>query len=281
MRYSGGMLERERSAAIELAREAGRLLLDIYARDFTVAYKSKNDPVTEADQLVNAYLVAELQKRFPDDGIVAEESIDGGDALHKQRCWFVDPLDGTKEFIAKNGEFSVMIGLAIDGVSKLGVVYQPSLDKLYHGVVGDKAVLAQQGTERDLRVSDKSDPSQLKLVVSRSHRPSSIEQIMQRLGARSEMPSGSVGVKVGLIAEQQADLYVHVSDKSSLWDACGPEAILKAAGGRFTHVDGSQVSYRATEMANQKGILASNSASFEPVLAAVREVSRAVGFLKP
>ena len=280
MRYSGGMLERERSAAIELAREAGRLLLDIYARDFTVAYKSKNDPVTEADQLVNAYLVAELQKRFPDDGIVAEESIDGGDALHKQRCWFVDPLDGTKEFIAKNGEFSVMIGLAIDGVSKLGVVYQPSLDKLYHGVVGDKAVLAQQGSERDLRVSDKSDPSQLKLVVSRSHRPSSIEQIMQRLGARSEMPSGSVGVKVGLIAEQQADLYVHVSDKSSLWDACGPEAILHAAGGRFVHVDGTPIRYASDDLKNRRGILACNAATFERVLSVVAAVSTEEGFLQ-
>jgi 3'(2'), 5'-bisphosphate nucleotidase len=275
------MLEAELKAAQDLALEAGRILLSIYAKDFSVAYKGKNNPVTEADQLVNAFLVRELRQRFPEDGIVAEETADQSDAQHKRRCWFVDPLDGTKEFIAKNGEFSVMLGLAVDGASQLGVVYQPSLDKLYSGVVGQGATLIQGGSERALRVSEEADPRQLRLVVSRSHRPESIEQIMQKLGATQEMPSGSVGVKVGLIAERSADLYVHVSDKSSLWDACGPEAILKAAGGRFTHVDGSQISYRATEMANQKGILASNSATFEPVLAAVREVSRAVGFLKP
>jgi 3'(2'), 5'-bisphosphate nucleotidase len=274
------MLEAEPKAAQELAYEAGRILLSIYAKDFSIAYKGQNNPVTEADQQVNAFLVSALRARFPEDGIVAEETADQSDAQSRRRCWFVDPLDGTKEFIAKNGEFSVMLGLSVDGESQLGVVYQPSLDKLYAGVVGQSASLRERGQERTLRVSEQRDPRELRLVVSRSHRPESIEQIMQKLGATREMPSGSVGVKVGLIAEQSADLYVHVSDKSSLWDACGPEAILKAAGGRFTHVDGSPVNYRASEMANLKGILACNTAAFEPVLGAVREVSRAVGFLK-
>jgi 3'(2'), 5'-bisphosphate nucleotidase len=274
------MLERELSAAAELAREAGRILMEIYARDFAVSYKGKNDPVTEADQLANAYLVSQLKQRFPEDGIVAEESPDQSDARTKQRCWFVDPLDGTKEFIAKNGEFSVMLGLAIDGQSQLGAVYQPALDKLYLGVVGQGARLEQQGQGRALNVSDKADPGALKLVVSRSHRPSSIEQIMQRLGASAEMPSGSVGVKVGLIAEQLADLYVHVSDKSSLWDACGPEAILHAAGGRFVHVDGTPISYRSSQMQNTKGILATNQASYAAVLEAVRSVATEQGFLR-
>ncbi|MDB4974802.1 MAG: 3-5-bisphosphate nucleotidase [Myxococcaceae bacterium] len=274
------MLEQELAAAVELARGAGRILMDIYAQDFAVAYKGKNDPVTEADKLANAYIVEELTRRFPDDGIVAEESVDRGDSLTKSRCWFVDPLDGTKEFIAKNGEFSVMIGLAVDGKSLLGVVFQPSLDKLYHGVVGQGATLEQQGKVSALRVSEESDPAKLKLVVSRSHRPASIEQIMTRLGTTAEMPSGSVGVKVGLIAERAADLYVHISDKSSLWDACGPEAVLHAAGGRFTHVDGSAISYTSAEMKNLKGILACNRATYDQVLPVVREVSQAEGFLR-
>ena len=274
------MLERELSAAIEIARDAGRQLLEIYARDFQVAYKSHNDPVTEADQRANAYIVAELARRFPDDGIVAEESEERGAALHKSRCWFVDPLDGTKEFIAKNGEFAVMIGLAIEGVSMLGVVYQAALDKLYYGVVGGSASLVEGGVTRALRVSEENDPARLKLVVSRSHRPSSVAQIMERLGATSEMPSGSVGVKVGLIAEQKADFYVHVSDKSSLWDACGPEAVLHAAGGRFVHVDGASIRYATAEMQNRRGILACNAASYECVLEVVREVSREQGFLR-
>jgi 3'(2'), 5'-bisphosphate nucleotidase len=274
------MFERELNAAVELAREAGRILMEVYAKDFSVAYKDRNDPVTEADQLVNAYLVGELRKRFPSDGVVAEESQDQSDALAKSRCWFVDPLDGTKEFIAKNGEFSVMLGLSLDGRSVLGVVYQPETDKLYRGVVGEGAALEQGGRTRALRVSDKRDTHTLKLVASRSHRPASIEQIMQKLGARDEMPSGSVGVKVGLIAEQIADLYVHISDKSSLWDACGPEAILHAAGGRFVHVDGESIEYRSADMRNAKGILAVNQAAYDSVLAVVREVAESAGFLR-
>jgi 3'(2'), 5'-bisphosphate nucleotidase len=273
------MFERELSVAADLALEAGRILMEVYARDFAVAYKGKNDPVTEADQLANTYLVAALKQHFPSDGIVAEESPERGDALSKSRCWFVDPLDGTKEFIAKNGEFSVMLGLAIEGQSRVGVVYQPALDKLYAGAVGGQAELLSGGMKRHVRVSDKALGSTLKLVVSRSHRPSSIERIMQKLGASEEMPSGSVGVKVGLIAEQAADLYVHVSDKSSLWDACGPEAILHAAGGRFVHVDGSAISYRSAEMQNKKGILAVNACAYDEVLRAVRAVAAEEGFL--
>ena len=104
------MLEQELTAAKEIAREAARILLGIYATDFDVAFKDGNSPVTLADTKANAYIVEQLRVRFPQDGIVAEENRSHGDALSRPRCWFVDPLDGTKEFIAKNGEFAVMIG---------------------------------------------------------------------------------------------------------------------------------------------------------------------------
>jgi 3'(2'), 5'-bisphosphate nucleotidase len=160
------------------------------------------------------------------------------------------------------------------------VVFQPSKDKLYSGVVGGQAVLEQAGERRVLQVSDKADTAQLKLVVSRSHRPDSIERLMQRLGARHEMPSGSVGVKIGLIAEQLADLYVHVSDRSSAWDACGPEAVLRAAGGRFVDCAGMAFAYdREGSIANERGILACNAAAFGAVAEVVESVATEVGFL--
>jgi 3'(2'), 5'-bisphosphate nucleotidase len=99
------MLEHESRIAVELARGAGRILMDIYARDFSVAYKTKNDPVTEGDKLANAYLVEQLRAHFPGDGIVAEESPEQGDALTKQRCWFVDPLDGTRSSSPRTASF--------------------------------------------------------------------------------------------------------------------------------------------------------------------------------
>jgi 3'(2'), 5'-bisphosphate nucleotidase len=117
------MLSRELEAAVAMAREAGEILLEIYATDFSVEMKGRADPVTEADRRVNELLVRRIQEAFPDDAIVAEESPDNR-ASAAGRCWYVDPLDGTKEFVARNGEFSVMIGLAIDGEARLGVVHR-------------------------------------------------------------------------------------------------------------------------------------------------------------
>jgi 3'(2'), 5'-bisphosphate nucleotidase len=271
------MLELELEVATQLARQAGAIVLEVYGAHFDVELKGKSDPVTEADKRANAFLVAALAERFAGDGIVAEENPEHGDAMHARRCWFVDPLDGTKEFIARNGEFSVMIGLAIDGRAQLGVVYQPDGDKLYRGVVGQGAQLEHAGATRALQVSSIAQPSALRLVVSRSHRSTSTDQVVQRLGVSQERPSGSVGLKVGLIAEQVADFYVHMSGHASRWDSCGPEAILQAAGGRFTDLYGAPIDYRTQDMRNLRGILACNTAAFAEVAKVVHEVATAAG----
>jgi 3'(2'), 5'-bisphosphate nucleotidase len=267
------MLDRELDAASELARQAGRIVLELYATGLGVDWKTATEPVTEADRRANAFLVAGLRAQFAGDGIVSEENADHGDALSRPRCWFVDPLDGTKEFIAKNGEFAVMLGLAIEGEATLGVVYQPVADKLYQGVLGQGASLSTGGTRRALTVSSRSEPAELRLVVSRSHRSRDVDRLVQRLGIRDEQASGSVGLKVGRIAEQDADLYVHMSPRSSRWDACGPEAILRAAGGRFTDVLGRPLDYRSAELRNVDGLLACNDAAYERVLEVVREIA--------
>jgi 3'(2'), 5'-bisphosphate nucleotidase len=274
------MLEKELENAKRVARDAGRILTRIYETDFGVAYKGASDPVTEADREANDYIVEQLRALHPEDGIVAEESPDRGDATGCGRVWYVDPLDGTKEFIAKNGEFSVMLGLAVDGRAVLGVVYQPVHDKLYAGVVGEGATLERAGDVHALSVSEVAEPAELRLVVSRSHRSDSTGDLVQRLGIRHETASGSVGLKVGLIAERSADLYVHISDRSSAWDACGPEAILRAAGGRFTDLAGDAYVYGAgPDLRNSRGILACNAAAFPSVLPVARAVAVRAGLL--
>lgn len=272
------MLTQELQAVHAIAREAGQILLSIYATDFSVEYKGANDPVTAADEQANALIVRRLRELFPEDGVVAEESPNPEQARSPRRIWYVDPLDGTKEFIAKNGEFAVMIGLAIDGRSTLGVVYQPSADKLYSGIVGHGAQLTVGGVSQPLTVRDTAEPSELRLVVSRSHRPRSTAALMQQLGIHQEFPSGSVGVKIGLIAEQRADLYVHVSDKASLWDACGPEAILRAAGGCFTDLFGQPFVYGQRELRTTRGILCCGNAAFSRVLPVVQRIAEEEGF---
>ncbi|MEM9194116.1 MAG: 3'(2'),5'-bisphosphate nucleotidase CysQ [Myxococcota bacterium] len=265
--------------ASDLAVRAGAILMDIYATEFTVEFKGAADPVTEADKLANEFLVTELRKAFPADGIVAEETEDQSDALTRERCWYVDPLDGTKEFIAKNGEFAVMLGLAIQGQATVGAVYQPVRDKLFTGAVGGPATLRERGNERALTVSSTSTPRELKLVVSRSHRSSHIDAFAKALGITEEHRSGSVGLKIGLIAEQVADVYVHVSDKSSAWDACGPEAILRAAGGRFADLNGDDFRYGGADMRNSRGIVACNAATFDAVVQAARTAGTAAGLI--
>jgi 3'(2'), 5'-bisphosphate nucleotidase len=273
------MLDREIGEAARIARKAGEILMDVYATDFRVAYKAEADPVTEADTRANAYIVSELEKAFPGDGIVAEETEDRSDALKGGRCWYVDPLDGTKEFVARNGEFSVMLGLAIDGVATAGVVYRPDNDQLYSGVVGDGAYLEQRGVQSALGVSTVANPRDLKLVVSRSHRNRAVGDLVTQLGITQETTCGSVGLKAGLIAERKADLYVHIADRSSMWDACGPEAVLKAAGGRFTDLQGNTYRYSGADMRNRNGILACNAAAYDAVLPVAREAARAAGLI--
>jgi len=277
-------MKRELDIARQIALEAGKVVLEVYAKDFAVSYKGPRDPVTDADARANALIVKALREAFPDDGVVAEESEDKSDALASGRVWYVDPLDGTKEFIAKNGEFAVMLGLAIDGESTLGVVFQPAKDKLYSGVVGEGAWLRTKaleggGEEKELRVSETSEPASLRLVVSRSHRAKSTDMLVERLGITQEHRSGSVGLKVGLIAEQIVDLYVHPSDKTKAWDACGPEAVLRGAGGRFCRLDGKPYRYGGEDLRTEAGILACNGAAFDAVLPAATEVAKAIGFL--
>jgi 3'(2'), 5'-bisphosphate nucleotidase len=115
-------------------------------------------------------------------------------------------------------------------------------------------------------------------VVSRSHRSSKTDAVVKRLGIRHERPSGSVGLKVGCIVTREADLYVHISDRSSKWDACGPEAILRATGGRFTDLLGGELDYREPHMNNRRGLLACNAAAFDAVLPEVRAVAIEAGF---
>jgi 3'(2'), 5'-bisphosphate nucleotidase len=273
------MYERELEEALAIARDAGGVILDVYATDFDVELKGKNDPVTVADHRANELIVSRLRAAFPGDGIVAEESADKSDATARGRVWYVDPLDGTKEFIDRNGEFAVMIGLTVDGDARVGAIYQPTKDKMWGGVVGQGAFLIENGARRELHVSDVRDPSKLKLVVSRSHRAKSTDDLVKRLGITSEVQHGSVGLKIGMLAEQVADLYVIIANKSSKWDACGPEAVLRAAGGRFADMNGDPFVYHGEETLNLRGLLACNAAAFDAVVPIAREVARETGLL--
>ena len=258
--------------AAELARQAGRLILHIYDTDFKVSYKGKSDPVTQADQQANDLIVEGLQRQFPKDLIVAEESPPPKESLNADCVWYVDPLDGTKEFIAKNGEFSVMIGLALNGQACLGVVYRPDNDILYSGISEQQSWIEIAGDKKPLRTNGHTNPRDLSLVVSRSHRNPAMEEIKTAIGLHHEITSGSVGLKIGLIASGKADVYLEPGPYTSAWDACAPEAILRGAGGRFSDIFGRPIRYHPTTLKNIHGLVGTNGGCHDQVIQAISPI---------
>lgn len=263
--------ESELRLALRLAREAGVVILDYYAGPLRVERKVGADehiePVTEADRAANELIVGGIRQEFPADGILAEESIDTERRLTKRRVWMIDPLDGTSGFIARDGDFAVQIGLAVEGRCVLGVVYQPLPDVLCWAVKGTGAWIERAGfaPERG-RVTGEMDVTRMRLAASRSHRSPRMDRVVRHFGLKEEVQRGSVGVKIGLIIERQCDFYVHLSPRTKQWDTCAPEIILTEAGGRLTDLFGQPLRYNHPDVQNRNGLVATNGASHDRVI---------------
>lgn len=248
---------------VQVARRAARLIAAIYETPFEVEYKGPDNPVTVADRRANALICEALAERFPGDAVLAEESVPADRAeitrrMASERVFFVDPLDGTREFAARNGEFAVMIGLTRRGRAELGVVVEPTTNVAFAGRVGAPGfVEAADGSRRPLRLSDERRPADLRLLLSRSHPSPRVEDLQRTLGVGSVVHCGSVGVKIARLATARAELYVHGGAGGSLWDSCAPEAILLSAGGVFTDLGGAHIDYRDSDLSLRRGIVAS------------------------
>src|SRR5882762_4925792 len=274
--------QREIEVASELARRAGAVLLEHYYSPFLVEQKvnalDELEEVTAADREANELIVGRLQKEFPDDGILAEESVDSEHRLEKNRVWLIDPMDGTKNFINRDGDFAVQIGLAVGGESVVGVVYQPVRAVLYRAERNGGAWIEDgENAAARLSVSHLTRASEMVLASSRSHRSPRMERVVSAFGFKNETRRGSVGVKIGLIAEQQADLYLHLSPSTKQWDTCGPEAILAEAGGRLTDLFGQPLRYNGLRVDNRNGIVATNAAAHEMVIENLQPLLREFG----
>ena len=273
--------EHELRIAIELAREAGAAILDLYEGPLHIEQKAgagDREPVTQADKLANELIVQRLQSEFPQDGILAEESIDTSRRLSKQRVWMIDPLDGTTGFIEGNGDFAVQIGLSENGQCVMGVVYQPLTGVLYRAVLDGGTWTERPGFEPErAHVSKHEDISTMRLAASRSHRSPRMDQVVRAFGLKEEVRRGSVGIKIGLLVEQQCDLYVHLSPRTKQWDTCAPEIILREAGGSITDLFGKPLSYNKAEVQNRDGVVASNGVAHLAIIDALRPLLRQFG----
>jgi 3'(2'), 5'-bisphosphate nucleotidase len=256
--------ERELARAIELARIAGAEAMRMQRGELGVEMKPGDEPVTLADRRASELIVAGLAESFPGDPIISEELALAPGAFGAPRFWLVDPIDGTKDFIRGEDGYSVMIGLVCDGRPVVGVVYQPVIDRLFHGTP-EGAVMVGGGETRRLAVSDVAAAADVRLVASKSNRTSELDSVKRELGIANELNIGSIGVKLCVIAAGMRDLYVNPVAKTKVWDTCAPEAILVPAGGRLSDLFGNPIDY-SRELAHRRGLVASNGRVHDEVI---------------
>ncbi len=228
---------------IPLAREAGKLIMAIYAEDFAVTHKADASPVTQADAVAEAAIVQGLRALAPMLPIVAEEAVSAGEKVSAgERFWLVDPLDGTKEFISRNGEFTVNIALIEQGEPVLGVVYAPALDRLYAGARGLGAFRIGAGGLREAIACRPPGADGLVVVASRSHGDeAALEAFLAGRKVARVAQAGS-SLKLCLLAEGEADVYPRLG-RTMEWDIAAGHAVLAAAGGRVCDLQGRPLGY--------------------------------------
>jgi len=228
---------------VALAIEAGAAILKVYATDFDVQSKEDTSPLTQADLASHRCIVKGLQQLTPDMPIISEESglPEFAERSRWQRYWLIDPLDGTKEFVNRNGEFTVNIALIDAGRPVLGVVHVPVQSKTYLGCENHGAELRQDGREPTrIRVAATSS-SPVRIVGSRSHRGSSLDAFLDKLGESDMVPMGS-SLKFCTVAEGKADVYPRLGPASE-WDTAAAQAVVEQAGGTVLELDGKPLSY--------------------------------------
>jgi 3'(2'), 5'-bisphosphate nucleotidase len=262
---------------LAVTREAGALVLDYYRAEYEVELKGPSDPVTDADHAANSLICERLEQLFPGVPVVAEESQPETFHGHRSadRVFFVDPLDGTKEFIAKNGEFVVMIGIVDQARATHGVIFAPVSGDAWLGHVGTGAVrVAPSGARTPLTPSTTGELRGATVVASRSRRGPTVQAVLDQVGISQVRTLGSAGLKGVCVADGSADLYVSPNSAGMRWDACAIDALIRAAGGEFTDSFGDPIDYRAAELHNSRGVLATNGALHSSVLSVLEALRR-------
>jgi 3'(2'), 5'-bisphosphate nucleotidase len=232
---------------LEIADAAGCEIMRVYDTAFDVTFKSDRSPLTEADLAAQRVIGAGLAALTPGIGMLGEES--APEVFQRRRqwpvLWLVDPLDGTREFVKRNGEFTVNIALVQDGEPVLGVLYAPARAVAYAAARGVGAFRRNaDGTRTPIRVRDTA-PTALRVLASRSHGDAVLDRMLERLGAQERISVGSA-LKFGLLAEGSADLYVR-RGATSEWDTAAGQAIVQEAGGEVVDLDGRPLRYNARD----------------------------------
>jgi 3'(2'), 5'-bisphosphate nucleotidase len=231
---------------LALARQAGAAIMRVYSEDFAVSHKEDRSPLTEADMASNNIIVAGLADLHPELPVLSEESADVPWEVRRgwRRYWLVDPLDGTREFINKNGEFTVNIALVEDGGVALGVVYAPALDELHFGLRDVGAFVCDGLNRVPISVRKPALPP-LRVAASRSHLDLRSSATIDRMGETDLLGMGS-SLKFCRMAEARLDVYPRFAPTSE-WDTAAGQCVLECAGGAVLTLDGQPLRYNTKE----------------------------------
>jgi 3'(2'), 5'-bisphosphate nucleotidase len=242
----------------KLAVEAGSIIMDIYNTDFTVDYKEDESPLTMADQKANQHIVSGLAANYPDYAILSEEIKDDKKRMSNRHCFIVDPLDGTKEFVKRNGQFTVNIALVCESHPVLGVIYVPVSGDLYYAST-EEGAFKQNGSNRNicrLHVSDKTEG--LVSVGSKSHASEKEAALIKaHRDVISKTISAGSSLKGCMVAEAQADIYYRFG-LTCEWDTAAMQCIAEQAGAVVRQMDGTELVYNRENTLNEKGFFIVN-----------------------
>jgi len=252
-------LDREHQVACQAARDAGRVILGYYGNpELVVDTKADTSPVTAADRAADALILDRLRTAFPGDAFLTEESPDDASRFGKKRVWIIDPLDGTRDFIAQTGDFSVHIGLCVDGEPVLGVVYQPVRQALYHARRGEGAFLDSSGTSSQIHTSTRQVPGELRVGISRLNPDEGLGKCLAASGLAPRAVAMGASVKHMALARGDLDAVLNLSPAEQEWDTCAPEVILREAGCTVSDGDGNPMRYNQENLFRRRGSVASN-----------------------
>ena len=248
------MYMQELELAKSIAREAGALILSVYQNfdETLLEYKKDQSPVTKADKLANSFIVEELKRHFPEYAVLSEEGMDDKERLKNENCFIVDRLDGTKEFLKRNNQFTVNIALAHKHRSVMGVIYVPASGELYYAAQGAGAWKEEHGGKKSrLSVTDISDLNDVRVVISNSHDCQEMEDLIEKYQFQHLERIGS-SLKGCLIAEGKAEIYYRFNPTME-WDTAAMQCIVEEAGAVFRQMDDTLMLYNRENSKNEKG----------------------------
>jgi 3'(2'), 5'-bisphosphate nucleotidase len=264
--------DKELKVALEAAELAGKLILDHYAR-FEVIPDAPANISTDTDRASQAIILEHIRQAFPEDALRAEEARQAFADVpdHGARLWIVDPIDGTRGFARKNGEFSVMIAFAESGVPAVGVVAEPASQRLTYAVRGSGCWKKDAGAARPIRcpVTATSDLNASTVVQSHSRKNAAPSKELSALRPARVIETYSAGIKLAIVARGEADLYLNTYDACHDWDICAGQILVEEAGGRVTNLRGDAPRYGLPGAIQAHGLLASNGRLHEEALARI------------